>query len=166
MAQLPVARPPVRFLEQIDQPIAQKVIVNLRGTQQPPAARRTSYRSDQAGLRVHPHPRRAGAGRQAGSCRRRPPSGPAQGPRRAPGAHRRRRNARLPAGNRVHPRRRLAVWMFDNLRDACEEKRRGSQQDLRDDAALIQQLVAETGANRPEMQKRSPQLRTIAKIRA
>jgi hypothetical protein len=56
--------------------------------------------------------------------------------------------------------------MFDNLRDACEEKRRGSQQDLRDDAALIQQLVAETGANRPEMQKRSPQLRTIAKIRA
>jgi hypothetical protein len=56
--------------------------------------------------------------------------------------------------------RQLAIWMFDNLRDACEEKRRGSQQDLRDDAALIQQLVAEIGANRPEMQKRSPQLRT------
>lgn len=56
--------------------------------------------------------------------------------------------------------RQLAIWMFENLREACEEKRRSSQQDLRDNAALIQQLVAEIGANRPEMQKRFPQLRT------
>jgi hypothetical protein len=56
--------------------------------------------------------------------------------------------------------RELACWMFDNLRDACEEKRRNSQQDLSDDAALLQQLVAEIGVNRPGIQKRFPQIRT------
>lgn len=56
--------------------------------------------------------------------------------------------------------RQIAVWMFENLRDACEEKRHNSQQDLSDDGALVQQLVAEIGANRPEMQKRWPQMRT------
>ncbi|MBS1188390.1 MAG: HrgA protein [Rhodocyclaceae bacterium] len=56
--------------------------------------------------------------------------------------------------------RQIASWMFDNLREACEEKRRNSQQDLSDDAALVQQLVAEIGVNRPGIQKRFPQVRT------
>ncbi len=56
--------------------------------------------------------------------------------------------------------RQMAVWMFENLREACEEKRRNSQQDLREDAAFLWQLVAEIGANRPEIQKRWPQIRT------
>ncbi|QDX80688.1 HrgA protein [Denitratisoma sp. DHT3] len=59
-----------------------------------------------------------------------------------------------------HTARQIALWMFENLRDACEEKRRNSQQDLSDDAALIQQLVAEIGANRPEIQKKEPHIRT------
>lgn len=56
--------------------------------------------------------------------------------------------------------RQIALWMFENLREACEEKRRNSQQDLSDDAMLIQQLVAEIGANRPEIQKKEPRIRT------
>lgn len=56
--------------------------------------------------------------------------------------------------------RQIAEWMFANLREACEEKRRSSQQDLSDDASLVQQLVAEIGANRPEIQKREPGIRT------
>lgn len=56
--------------------------------------------------------------------------------------------------------RQIASWMFDNLREACEEKRRNSQQDLSDDAALIQQLVAEIGVNRTGIQKRFPQVKT------
>ncbi|MFA7292534.1 MAG: HrgA protein [Rhodocyclaceae bacterium] len=66
---------------------------------------------------------------------------------------------------KAHPEERftareLACWMFENLREACEEKRRNSQQDLSDDAALMQQLVAEIGVNRPGIQKRFPQVRT------
>lgn len=56
--------------------------------------------------------------------------------------------------------RQIADWIFANLREACEEKRRNSQQDLREDAAFMWQLVAEIGANRPEIQKRWPQVRT------
>ncbi|MBK7897887.1 MAG: HrgA protein [Azonexus sp.] len=56
--------------------------------------------------------------------------------------------------------RQIALWIFENLREACEEKRRNSQQDLREDAAFLWQLVAEIGANRPEIQKRWPQVRT------
>lgn len=59
-----------------------------------------------------------------------------------------------------HTARQIALWMFENQREACEEKRRNSQQDLSDDAALIQQLVAEIGANRPEIQKKEPAIRT------
>ena len=56
--------------------------------------------------------------------------------------------------------RQIADWIFANLREACEEKRQNSQQDLREDAAFMWQLVAEIGANRPEIQKRWPQVRT------
>lgn len=59
-----------------------------------------------------------------------------------------------------HTARQIALWMFENMREACEEKRRNSQQDLGDDTALIQQLVAEIGANRPEIQKKEPHIRT------
>lgn len=56
--------------------------------------------------------------------------------------------------------RQIAEWIFANQRDACEEKRKNSQQDLSDDAAFLWQLVAEIGANRPVIQKRWPQIRT------
>lgn len=56
--------------------------------------------------------------------------------------------------------RELAYWIFENLREACEEKRRNSRQDLSDNAELVQQLIAEISGIRPEIQKRFPQVRT------
>jgi len=56
--------------------------------------------------------------------------------------------------------RDIALWILENQREACEEKRRASQQDLSDDAALIQQLVAEIGVNRQGIQKKEPLIRT------
>ncbi|MCB9909347.1 MAG: HrgA protein [Planctomycetes bacterium] len=56
--------------------------------------------------------------------------------------------------------REIAEWIFFNHREACEVKRRSSKQDLSDDAALVQQVVAEIGANRPDIQKQHPELRT------
>lgn len=56
--------------------------------------------------------------------------------------------------------RQIASWIFDNFREACEAKRKNSQQDLSEDATFLYQLVAEIGSNRPEMQKRWPQIRT------
>lgn len=55
--------------------------------------------------------------------------------------------------------RQIAEWIFENLREACEEKRRNSKQDLSSDEALLWQLVAEIGANRPEIQKKEPAIR-------
>ena len=56
--------------------------------------------------------------------------------------------------------RQIAEWIFANQREACEEKRKNSQQDLSDDANFLWQLVAEIGSNRPVIQKRWPQIRT------
>lgn len=56
--------------------------------------------------------------------------------------------------------RQIAEWIFVNLREACEEKRRNSKQDLSTDEAFLWQLVAEIGANRPEIQKKEPAIRT------
>lgn len=56
--------------------------------------------------------------------------------------------------------REIATWIFENYREACEEKRRNSQQDLSIDTDFIWQLVAEIGANRPEIQKKEPRIRT------
>lgn len=56
--------------------------------------------------------------------------------------------------------RELACWIFENMREACEEKRRNSLQNLVSDAALLQQLVAEISGIRPEIQRRFPQVRT------
>jgi hypothetical protein len=56
--------------------------------------------------------------------------------------------------------RQIAQWMLDNHREACEEKRKRSKQNLTTDAELLQQIVAEIGANRPEIQKKEPRIRT------
>ncbi|MDK9724554.1 MAG: hypothetical protein OEL88_06650 [Sterolibacteriaceae bacterium MAG5] len=56
--------------------------------------------------------------------------------------------------------RQIAEWIFENLREACEEKRKNSKQDLSTDEAFLWQLVAEIGANRPEIQKKEPAIRT------
>lgn len=56
--------------------------------------------------------------------------------------------------------RQIALWIFENHRDACEEKRQSSQQDLSGDAALIQQLVAEIGVNRTGIEKKEPGVHT------
>jgi hypothetical protein len=56
--------------------------------------------------------------------------------------------------------RQIANWIFETNREACEAKRRRSKQKLATDAALIQQLVAEISAVRPEIQKREPRVRT------
>jgi hypothetical protein len=50
--------------------------------------------------------------------------------------------------------------MFESQREACEEKRKRSKQNLTTDAELLQQIVAEIGANRPEIQKKEPRIRT------
>jgi hypothetical protein len=56
--------------------------------------------------------------------------------------------------------RQIALWVFENHRAACDEKRKRSKQDLTTDAELIQQLVAEIGATRPEIQKKEPRICT------
>lgn len=56
--------------------------------------------------------------------------------------------------------RRIAQWIFETQREACEEKRKRSRQNLTSDAELVQQIVAEIGANRPEIQKKEPRIRT------
>lgn len=56
--------------------------------------------------------------------------------------------------------RQIAQWVFETQREACEEKRKRSRQNLTSDAELVQQIVAEIGANRPEIQKKEPRIRT------
>ena len=56
--------------------------------------------------------------------------------------------------------RDIARWIFENQREACEEKRKRSKQDLSSDAELIQQLVAEIGSNRVEILKKDARIRT------
>ena len=52
----------------------------------------------------------------------------------------------------------IAEWIFATYPAECEEKRRRSARNL-DDISLVQQLVAEIGAHRPEMQKKHPQIK-------
>jgi len=56
--------------------------------------------------------------------------------------------------------RHIAQWIFENQREACEEKRRNSQQNLSNDTDLIKQIIAEIAAIRPEIQRREPAIRT------
>lgn len=56
--------------------------------------------------------------------------------------------------------RQIAQWILVNCQDACEEKRAQSRQDLTDDEALLQQLAAEISTNRPDIQRRHPEVKT------
>lgn len=56
--------------------------------------------------------------------------------------------------------RQIARWVFDHYRDACEEKRAQSRQDLADDESFLLQLIAEISSNRPDIQRRYPMIKT------
>lgn len=54
--------------------------------------------------------------------------------------------------------REIALWIFENFPDECREKQSRSTatvNPLDNDAALIQQIIAEIGAQRPRIQKNS-----------
>lgn len=59
--------------------------------------------------------------------------------------------------------RQIAEWIFANYRKECEEKRQRSTaraSPLTSDASLIQQIVAEIGAQRNSIERRNPNIRT------
>ncbi len=55
--------------------------------------------------------------------------------------------------------REIAAWICTNYPEACEAKKARSD-NLDSDNALLNQIVAEIGANRPAIQKRTPQIKT------
>ncbi|MCW5221631.1 HrgA protein [Verminephrobacter aporrectodeae subsp. tuberculatae] len=55
--------------------------------------------------------------------------------------------------------RQIAEWIFATFPDECQAKKQSSQH-IRTDADLVQQLVAEIGAQRPRLQKRHPEFKT------
>lgn len=59
-----------------------------------------------------------------------------------------------------HTAREIAEWIFATYPNECEEKRQKSKQDLSKDSELLQQIIAEVGANRPVIEKRFPSIRT------
>lgn len=57
--------------------------------------------------------------------------------------------------------RDLALWIFESYPKECAEKRANSANpSLQEDNALIQQIAAEIGANRPNWQSKFPSLKT------
>ncbi|MHC5308066.1 COG2958 family protein [Bartonella sp. LJL80] len=65
--------------------------------------------------------------------------------------------------NERYTARQIAEWIFATYPDACKAKQQRSTATvvpLVSSAALIQQLVAEIGANRPRLQIRHPQIKT------
>ncbi|VEJ45362.1 COG2958 family protein [Bartonella vinsonii] len=59
--------------------------------------------------------------------------------------------------------REIAQWIFENYPEACHKKQKRSTATitpLNSDATLIQQIVAEIGASRPQLQKRHPEIKT------
>lgn len=57
--------------------------------------------------------------------------------------------------------RQIAEWIFDTYPVECQEKRANSRGDyIKSDADLVQQLVAEIGSQRPQLQKKYPKLKT------
>ncbi|MGF7157682.1 COG2958 family protein [Bartonella heixiaziensis] len=59
--------------------------------------------------------------------------------------------------------REIALWIFENYTEACRKKQKRSTATvipLNSDAALIQQIVAEIGSQRPQLQKRHPEIKT------
>lgn len=57
--------------------------------------------------------------------------------------------------------RQIAEWIFENFPSECQEKKKNSAA-LRNksDTLLVQQIVAEIGAQRPTLQKNNPQVKT------
>lgn len=65
---------------------------------------------------------------------------------------------------RQHPEqkfkaRQIAQWVFANFPAECQEKKENSKSISSDDA-LVQQLGAEIGSQRPKLQKKYPQIKT------
>ncbi|WP_375647443.1 COG2958 family protein [Bartonella sp. CR84HXZ] len=59
--------------------------------------------------------------------------------------------------------REIAQWIFENYPEKCRQKQKNSTAiitPLNSDAALIQQIVAEIGAKRPQLQKRYSEIKT------
>lgn len=57
--------------------------------------------------------------------------------------------------------RQIAEWIFETYPSECQEKKSNSRGDyIKTDADLVQQLVAEIGSRRPDLQKRHPELKT------
>lgn len=69
---------------------------------------------------------------------------------------------RLTANPEVQYKARdLAIWVFETYPTECAEKRANSANPaLQEDSALIQQIAAEIGANRPNWQAKYPQIKT------
>ena len=75
---------------------------------------------------------------------------------------------RVPEMLENHPDKRftareIAEWIFENYPHECEEKRMKSTAraaPLTSDAALLQQIVAEIGAQRNSIERRNPSIRT------
>lgn len=55
--------------------------------------------------------------------------------------------------------RQIAEWIFEHFPSECQEKKAKSVY-IKSDADLVQQIVAEIGAQRPQFQKRFPQIKT------
>jgi hypothetical protein len=57
--------------------------------------------------------------------------------------------------------RQIAEWIFETYPAECQEKKSNSRGNyLKTDADLVQQLVAEVGSRRPDLQRREPNLKT------
>ena len=57
--------------------------------------------------------------------------------------------------------RQIAEWVFETYPAECQEKMAKSTA-IKTDADLKQQLVAEIGSQRPQLQKKYPQIKTTA----
>lgn len=55
--------------------------------------------------------------------------------------------------------RQMAQWIFETFPAECQEKKANSYF-IKNDADLVQQIVAEIGSQRPALQKRNPQVKT------
>lgn len=55
--------------------------------------------------------------------------------------------------------RQMAQWIFEEYPAECEQKKINSTF-IKNDADLVQQIVAEIGSQRPALQKRNPQVKT------
>ena len=58
--------------------------------------------------------------------------------------------------------RQIAEWIFITYPAECKEKKSNSRGDyIKNDADLVQQLVAEISSQRPRLQKQHPEVKTI-----